>query len=60
MIDLAVLGAAFLGAENLDVLALRANSFVELLGLCERDDPIIFTVQDEKRAFDPLGDGPRA
>src|SRR4029434_7144318 len=55
-IDLAVLGAAFLGGENLDVLALRANPLVKLLGLRERDDPIIFTVQHEKGAFDPLGD----
>lgn len=31
VIDLAVLGAAFLGRENLDVLALRSDPLVELL-----------------------------
>src|SRR5262245_14256793 len=56
VINLAVLGAAFLGGENLDVLALRANPLVDLPGLGERDDPIVFAMQHEKRAFDALGD----
>src|SRR5215813_7142078 len=56
VIDLAVLGAAVLDGENLDVLSLRANPLVELLRFRERHDPVVLAVQDEKRAFDPLRD----
>src|SRR5215813_11326853 len=56
VIDLAVLGAAVLDGENLDVLSFRADPLVELLRLGERHDPVVLAVQDEKRAFDPLRD----
>src|SRR5215471_8677653 len=56
VIDLAVLGATLLGGENLDVLSLRADPFVELLRLGERHDPVVLAVQHEERAFDPLRD----
>src|SRR5262249_42243888 len=56
MTELGVLGAAFLGGENLDVLAFRADPLVELLGFRQRNDAVVLAVQHEKRAFDPLCD----
>src|SRR5262245_34816132 len=56
VIDLAVLGAAFLGGKNLDVLALRAKLIVEVIRFRVQDDAVVLAVQHEEGAFDLLRD----
>jgi hypothetical protein len=58
MVDLAVLGAALVGGKDLDVLSLRADRFVQLLGFRKRNDPVILAVQHQECAGDSLCDTP--
>ena len=55
VVDMGVLGAAFLGVEDLDGLVGRADRVIELLGILDRHHPIVAAMGDQERAGDVLG-----
>src|SRR5688572_14497385 len=56
VVDLAVLRAALLGGEDLELLALGADPLVQRLRLLHRHDAVVLAVGDEKRALDLVRD----
>src|SRR5215218_6740726 len=54
VVDVGVLGAALLGAENLDGLVGRTDRVVEFLRVLDRHDAVIASVRHQERAGDVL------
>ena len=54
VVDVGVLGAAFLGGENLDGLVRRADRVIELLRVLDRHHAVVAGVRDQERAGDVL------